>query len=216
MATTFLGIFSISHLCISWHNSISYFLRVCKGFCKEWSGWFCKEWSGWLLCFVPEYLLCGAKLPFLFSFLSYLLSGNDNFLSEKREERKEKREEYKKKRQSSVENCRFFLWLQNEKDIWGKWWMVLNPRDFLMIYRWRDMIYSWCRMIYFRFAQIWYNIRSFIREAYIIHRRWISYRRYITRSVRNGYHCKNPLCLGRQKRVFTWWPIGDSNSGHLD
>ena len=30
--------------------------------------------------------------------------------------------------------------------------------------------------------QIWYNIRSFICEAYIIHRRWISYRRYITRS----------------------------------
>ena len=54
-------------------------------------------------------MLCGAKLPFLFAFLSYLLSGNDNFLSEKREERKEKREEYKKKRQSSDENCRFFL-----------------------------------------------------------------------------------------------------------
>ena len=59
-----------------------------------------------------------------------------------------------------------------------------------MIYRWRDMIYGWCRMIYFRFAQIWYNIRSFIREAYIIARSAISYRRYITRSDRNGYNCK--------------------------
>ena len=54
-------------------------------------------------------MLCGAKPPFLFTLLFYLLSGNDNFLSEKREERKEKREEYKKKRQSSDENCRFFL-----------------------------------------------------------------------------------------------------------
>ena len=54
-------------------------------------------------------MLCEAKLPFLFTLLFYLLSGNDNFLSEKREKRKEKREEYKKKRQSSVENCRFFL-----------------------------------------------------------------------------------------------------------
>ena len=52
-------------------------------------------------------MLCEAKL--LFTLLFYLLSGNDNFLSEKREERKEKREEYKKKRQSSDENCRFFL-----------------------------------------------------------------------------------------------------------
>ena len=54
-------------------------------------------------------MLCGAKLPFLLSFLSYLFTGNDNFLLEKREERKEKSEENKKKRQSSVENCRFFL-----------------------------------------------------------------------------------------------------------
>ena len=50
----------------------------------------------------------------LFTLLFYLLSGNDNFLSEKREERKEKRVEYKKKRQSSVENCRFFLgWMRD-------------------------------------------------------------------------------------------------------
>ena len=54
-------------------------------------------------------MLCGAKPPFLFTLLFYLLSGNDNFLSEKREERKEKSEEYKKKRQTSDETCRFFL-----------------------------------------------------------------------------------------------------------
>ena len=30
----------------------------------------------------------------------------------------------------------------------------------------------------------------------------ISYRRYITRSDRNGYHCKKPLLSGRQKRSF--------------
>ena len=48
-------------------------------------------------------------------------------------------------------------------------------------------------------------------KAYIIARRAISYRRYITRSKRNGYHCKKPLLSGRQKRFFTWcrWP--DSN-----
>ena len=54
-------------------------------------------------------MLCEAKLPFLLSLLSYLFTGNDNFLLEKREEREEKSEENKKKRQSSVENCRFFL-----------------------------------------------------------------------------------------------------------
>ena len=36
-------------------------------------------------------------------------------------------------------------------------------------------------------------------KAYIIHRRWISYQRYITRSARNGYHCKKTLLSGRQK-----------------
>ena len=41
-------------------------------------------------------------------------------------------------------------------------------------------------------------------SAYIIARRAISYRRYITRSDRNGYHCKKPLLSGRQKRFFTW------------
>ena len=41
-------------------------------------------------------------------------------------------------------------------------------------------------------------------KAYIIARRAISYRRYITRSARNGYHCKKPLLSGRQKRFFTW------------
>ena len=53
--------------------------------------------------------ICEANQPLLLSLLSYLFSGNDNFLLEKREERKEKSEENKKKRQSSVENCRFFL-----------------------------------------------------------------------------------------------------------
>ena len=41
-------------------------------------------------------------------------------------------------------------------------------------------------------------------KAYIIARSAISYRRYITRSARNGYHCKKPLLSGRQKRFFTW------------
>ena len=41
-------------------------------------------------------------------------------------------------------------------------------------------------------------------KAYIIARRAISYRRYITRSARNGYHCKKPLLSTRQKRFFTW------------
>ena len=40
--------------------------------------------------------------------------------------------------------------------------------------------------------------------------RAISYRRYITRSARNGYHCKNPLLSTRQKRVFTWRAPEDS------
>ena len=70
-----------------------------------------------LCCYRKQLRLClhrcllqgEAKLPFLFSFLFSLLSGNDNFLLEKREERKEKSEENKKKRQSSAENCRFFL-----------------------------------------------------------------------------------------------------------
>ena len=88
----------------------------------------------------------------------------------------------------------FFLWLQNEKDIWGKWWMVLNPRDFLMIYRWRDMIYSWCRMIYFRFAQIWYKNLTFgqnlvIRFAHNNIRFFIC-RRHISSTV-GGYHIED-------------------------
>ena len=40
-------------------------------------------------------------------------------------------------------------------------------------------------------------------KAYITHRRWISYRRYITRSDRNGYHRKKSLLSTRQKRFFT-------------
>ena len=48
-------------------------------------------------------------------------------------------------------------------------------------------------------------------QTYIIAQSAISYRRYITRSDRNGYHCKNPLLSDRQKRVFTWWSRGESN-----
>ena len=48
-------------------------------------------------------------------------------------------------------------------------------------------------------------------KAYIIARSAISYRRYITRSGRNGYNCKKPLLSGRQKRFFTWSRIRESN-----
>ena len=48
-------------------------------------------------------------------------------------------------------------------------------------------------------------------KAYIIARRAISYRRYITRSARNGYHCKKPLLSGRQKRFLRWRRRRDSN-----
>ena len=67
-----------------------------------------------------------------------------------------------------------------------------------------------CRMIYLLRK---YDIISvpIIREAYIIARRAISYRRYITRSERNGYHCKKPLLSGRQKRFFTWSRVRESN-----
>ena len=48
------------------------------------------------------------------------------------------------------------------------------------------------------------NLRSFICRRHISsHDSAISYRRYITRSARNGYHCKKPLLSGRQKRFFT-------------
>ena len=78
----------------------------------------------WILCWMffsflthlwVYYIFNSFKCPLLlynfllFTLLFYLLSGNDNFLSEKREERKEKSEKNKKKRQPSVENCRFFL-----------------------------------------------------------------------------------------------------------
>ena len=43
-------------------------------------------------------------------------------------------------------------------------------------------------------------------KAYIIRTADIILRSNISPvPTRNGYHCKNPLCLGRQKRVFTWW-----------
>ena len=47
-------------------------------------------------------------------------------------------------------------------------------------------------------------------QAYIIHRRWISYRRYIFRFARNGYHWKHPHCI--TMRVFSWRSRRDSNS----
>ena len=54
------------------------------------------------------FVLCEAKLPFLFFLLFYLFIWKRQFeRRENREERKEKRT--KKKRQSSAENCRFFL-----------------------------------------------------------------------------------------------------------
>ena len=50
-------------------------------------------------------------------------------------------------------------------------------------------------------------------QAYIIYRRWISYRRYITRSERNGYHWKkSPLSVDKSdffrgyKRIF-WYGL---------
>ena len=46
-------------------------------------------------------------------------------------------------------------------------------------------------------------------QAYIIHRRWISYRRYIFRFARNGYHWKHPHCI--TMRVFSWWRLRESN-----
>lgn len=55
-------------------------------------------------------MFCAAKLPFILSFPSYLLSGNDNF----RKERNMKKR--KKERQSSAENCRPFLETGTEKD----------------------------------------------------------------------------------------------------
>ena len=43
-------------------------------------------------------MLCEAKLPFLFSFLSYLLSGNDNF----REDIRTKREKLKEQKNDNL------------------------------------------------------------------------------------------------------------------
>ena len=50
-------------------------------------------------------------------------------------------------------------------------------------------------------------------KAYIIARRAISYRRYITRPGRNGYHCKKPLLSGRQKRFLHGTPDWISPKG---
>ena len=53
-------------------------------------------------------MFCGAKLPFLFSILFYLLSGNDTFqLKMKSEEKKDK--STKRNDNLQFENCRFFL-----------------------------------------------------------------------------------------------------------
>ena len=43
-------------------------------------------------------MLCEAKLPFLLSLISYLLSGNDNF----REERRKKREKMKEQKETTI------------------------------------------------------------------------------------------------------------------
>ena len=43
-------------------------------------------------------MLCGAKLPFLFSFHSYLFSGNNNL----REERRMKREKWKEQKETTI------------------------------------------------------------------------------------------------------------------
>ena len=51
-------------------------------------------------------------------------------------------------------------------------------------------------------------------QAYIIAQRAISYRRTITRSVRNGYHCKKPELSTGQFRLFTWLPEFCSNQRH--
>ena len=50
-------------------------------------------------------------------------------------------------------------------------------------------------------------------QAYIIHRRWISYRRYIFRFARNGYHWKHPHCI--TMRVFSWRRVRDSNPRYI-
>ena len=42
-------------------------------------------------------------------------------------------------------------------------------------------------------------------KAYIIARRAISYRRYITRSARNGYHCKKPKAAALLDDCFLSW-----------
>ena len=56
-------------------------------------------------------MLCGAKLPFLFSSLFSLIFSLETTIFFQRKEKNEKRKEKrtKKKRQSSFENCRFFL-----------------------------------------------------------------------------------------------------------
>ena len=46
-------------------------------------------------------------------------------------------------------------------------------------------------------------------KAYIIHRRWISYRRYITRSARNGYHWKTTSF----DRNLSFFMVGDGGFG---
>ncbi len=90
-----------------------------------------------------------------------------------------------------------------------------------MIYRCRDMIYllhkhdirtrpadkikdfeRLPRNLVIRFAHN--NIRSFIREAYIICEADIIASAISSVATGNGYHCKKPLLSGRQKRFFTW------------
>ena len=54
------------------------------------------------------------------------------------------------------------------------------------------------------------NIRSFIREAYIIRVADIIPVRYIIRSGKERISLKE-ASFGRQKRLLSWWSVGDSN-----
>lgn len=66
---------------------------------------------------ISSLIQCFAEQSYLFSSLFSLIFYLETTILEKREERKEKSEKNKKKRQPSVENCRFFLSKDYEKDI---------------------------------------------------------------------------------------------------
>ena len=67
-----------------------------------------------------------------------------------------------------------------------------------------------CRMIYLR-PQIWYNIRSFIREAYIICEADIIPAGYIIRDQRERISLKKATFVGRQMWLFSWCRWRGSN-----